>query len=202
MKTYRLPSCIVAALILAGTLSAHDPLSPTPILSHQHPVYVKAQTTYALVEPNTKDEITVTWEAKPACPDSSLIQEYTVTIKRTQASKAVYSLWSLGLQGFETATVIESIDPSKVQVAESALGSMRAANSREVVTPTGWRMIDSQNPNSARIVDDKHVWLMEFTGDSFTFSVKRHGRPGMTDWSEQVIKCEEDRNGHDNTPPI
>ena len=202
MKNHPRHPCLVAALILAGTLSAHEPSSTTPIVAHQHPVYLKATTTYALVEESTKDEITVTWEAMPACPDESLVQTYTVTIKRSQAGKAVYSLWSLGLQGIDTDTEIAIADTRNVLVAESALGTLRGAKASERVTPTGRVPLDPHNAASPQIVNDKQVWLMEFRGTSFTFLVRRHGRPGMTDWSTQVITCDDDRIGHDNTPPI
>jgi hypothetical protein len=198
---------VVAGLFSAGSLSAHTvDVFPTgaTLLRHDHPAFEEVSTLYRLYEDSTHDTITVIWTAKKACPNAAtLVQEYDVTVTRTQSTAATYSLWTLGFQSDDPSVITEVTlkGPGTWQVAESATQTtLRAPNPTEKIAGTGMKKPYPTMPNY-QIVEDTNIWLAQFTGTSFTFTVKRSGRPGETRWSPTVFQCGATANGHDNTPP-
>ena len=82
MKNRIITIITVAGLAIAGPLSAHTLGGTTPTMDHAHPVFLSAVKTYQLIAPTKipgiSDQITVTWTAKPACPNNKLVQEYHI----------------------------------------------------------------------------------------------------------------------------
>lgn len=207
MKTKILRPILVAALAIAGTLSAHvvSSRSNAAPLPHAELVFDIATTSYTLVDEKSGDTVTVTWRAEPDCPNEKLIQKYTVVVTRTQNVGVVYSLWSLGLQDAEKGAEIEvSSTNGSLQIADSVWHPLSSLplNTTKVISPAGLKALDPYDPSSPNVVNGDQIGLMEFTGTSFTFKVTRYGRPGITTWSKNRAPNCTPANGHDNTPPI